>query len=285
MQKTEIKRYIYMTIGIFIAACSIKFLLIPTNISSGGVTGLSIVIYNLTGIPVNIMVFGINIVFLLLALVFLGKEIFFTTLYGSLLFPIFLSILPDIDLTRGDILMAMIAGGATSGVGFGIVFLTGGSTGGTSLPPYFLKKSFGMSLTTGFLLADIVSVGANIFMGDYTNVIYGTIAVVTLKVVADYVETGLTRRKAVYILSDASEEISTFIHTELNRGSTNIQVVTGYMKEEKPMILAVVSSRELFTLKEQIKTLDPYAFILISTVSEVEGRGFTISKDTITKIA
>lgn len=283
MKNETIKRYIFMTIGMFIAGASIKFILIPTGISTGGVSGLSVILQQMTNIPYNVFNLSINLLLLVLAAFMLDKEILYKAIYGSIMFPLIIGFLPEWNLAGTDTLLAMIAGGAISGIGFSIIFLNGGSTGGTSLPPYIFRKYFGMPLTTGFFLADALSIGANLLLGEVKFVLYGTISVIILKITADYIETGITRRKAVYIISEYMDEMTNYIHNELNRGTTDIQAISGYLRKDRPIILTIVANSELNKLREKAEAIDPDVFMMVSSVAEVRGRGFSTEKIKVNK--
>jgi len=274
--KENFKNYIFITIGVFLVALSCNTFVIPLGISAGGVSGVGIILYALFNIPVAAVVYIVNIALLIIAFFFIEREVFFRSIYGSLLFPFCLSIIPSIPLIPDDPLLAIIFGGLIMGIGFGIVFLYGGSTGGTSLIPYFFKKYFHLPMATGFFLCDAVIISLNLLTGSVVAIFYGILCIIISNIVTDYFENGFSKRKSVYIISEKHDKIQVYIHQTINRGTTLLRATGGYSKEPKDVIMAIVSNNELQKIKEYTLSIDAAAFIIIGSVTEVHGQGFTI---------
>ncbi|MGL5042090.1 MAG: YitT family protein [Culicoidibacterales bacterium] len=274
-KKSNIKNMGELIVGALLLAISLKFFIIPTGISAGGASGFATILHSIFGWNISIVVWIINAILLIAAGMLIGRDIVLKSIIGSFIFPVFLAILPNFDITNGDPLLGMICGGALTGVASYLIFSSGGSTGGTSLPPFFLKKYFNISLVTGLTIIDTISVGANLLTGSYTNVFYGIIAIFITKLVADYLETGIQKRKAVHIITEEVEQISSYIHNNIGRGTTQFKALGGYSQNNKTVILTIVNMRELHLIREKILAIDEYAFMIVGSVSEVHGQGFT----------
>ncbi|GBU10768.1 UPF0750 membrane protein YvjA [Erysipelotrichaceae bacterium] len=275
MKKSQLKSLSELVLGTFILALSVNYFIIPSGISAGGATGIATVLAQIFDWDVVIIVWTINISLLLITGIFIGKDVVMKSIVGSILFPLFLTILPRYSAAGDDVLLAMIIGGMLTGVASYFIFTSGGSTGGTSLPPFILRKYFNIPLVTGLTIFDTISVGANILTGNIPAIFYGMIAILMTKLVADYLEVGIKRRKALYIISEVEADILTYIHEEIGRGTTKIEAYGGFSSQNRPIILTIVSIRELHLIREKVLMLDEKAFLFIASVSEVHGEGFT----------
>ncbi len=277
-ERKQVRNMVELILGALVLAMSVKFFIIPTGISAGGVSGLATILYVLFGWSIPIVVWVINFSILLVSGLILGKDIVIKSIVGSIVFPLFLAILPDLDLTGGDHLLGMIIGGMITGIASYLIFSSGGSTGGTSLPPFILKKYFNISLVTGLTIIDGLTLGANIFTGKFTNIFYGLLSIIIMKIVVDYLESGMKKRKSVHIISDEYQAIMKYIHESIGRGTTLLEAKGGYSQKDKPVILTIVSSRELHLIRAKVMEMDSNAFLIIGSVSEVHGYGFTRPK-------
>ena len=276
--KNNYRNYFFISFGVLLVAISCNYFVMSLGISSGGVSGLGLVINHYFPIPISLVVYIVNILLLILAFFLIDKELVYRSIYGSLLFPFFLSLVPVKPLLEQDTLLSMIIGGLIMGTGFGIIFTYGGSTGGTSLVPYFLKKFFHIPLSAGLFLCDAIILGLSILIGGYLGLFYGLICIAISTIVTDYLQNGFSKKKSVYIISNKKEQIQNYIHTQVNRGTTLIKAEGGYSHEPKEMIMAVVSNTELRRIREYILEHDPTAFIIIGSVTEVLGHGFSMQQ-------
>ena len=165
------------------------------------------------------------------------------------------------------------------GFSIGIVIRAGASTGGMDIPPLVLNKKFGLSVSVTMYAFDFTILLLQILFSDKEQVLYGILLVMIYTLVLDKVLLMGQSRTQVKIVSEKYEQINEQIIRRLDRGSTLIHAQTGYCRTELPMILSVVSNRELPRLTQMVNEIDPAAFLVVSAVKEVRGRGFSLNKE------
>ena len=227
-----------------------------------------------------------NVILYLIGVFLLGKKFAFATLLGTFLYPSFMgmysAILGDRTLTDNPVL-AMICGGVLMGVGIGLVVRVGASTGGTDIPPLIFHKFFGLPVSVGMWIIDLSVVLLQAFIMPIETTIYGAVIVVIYSVVIDKVSPIGLKKMQVKIVSKKYREIREMILNKLNRGVTQLFGETGFLKERCNVLLTVVSNRELVRLKDEVQKIDPEAFLTVSVVTEVRGRGFSRDKIALPK--
>jgi len=267
--------YISIGIGVFLMSIALAYFLAPNTIAPGGVTGFAIVIEKTTTIPIYITNLVINIPLFMLGAKILGKETAMKTLYATLLLSLFLKVLPPATLTY-DLLLAAIFGGVLAGIGLGIVFKFGGTTGGTDLAGAILNRKIpGLSLATFMMIIDMFVVAfAGIVERKIETSLYSVISMfVTIKVI-DMILEGIGYLKGFFIITNFPDEISEKLMTDLNRGVTALTGKGMYTKESKDVLLCVVNRSQFSQTKEIVKEVDPKAFIMVTEMYEVFGEGF-----------
>ncbi|MBZ2176030.1 YitT family protein [Schnuerera sp. xch1] len=269
------KSLIGLALGTFLLAVGLALFLEPNTIAPGGVTGFAIVLKQVTNIPVYITNLVINIPLFITGIIILGKNFGWKTLYATVLLSVFLKIIPINEITT-DLLLASIFGGLISGVGLGIVFKVGGTTGGTDLAGSIFNKILpGFSVSTFMMALDlIVVIFAGIVDKRVETALYSVIALfITVKVI-DLILEGMTYVKAFLIISNKPEEISNRIIEDLDRGVTLLRGKGMYTKEERDVLLCVVNRYQFTKTKNIVHEIDPNAFIMVTELSEVLGEGF-----------
>lgn len=267
--------YISIGVGVFLMSIGLAYFLAPNTIAPGGVTGFAIVIEKTTKIPIYITNLVINIPLFILGAKILGKITALKTLYATVLLSIFLKILPPATLTY-DLLLAAIFGGVLAGIGLGIVFKFGGTTGGTDLAGAILNRKFpSFSIATFMMMIDILVVAfAGIVERKIETSLYSVISMfVTIKVI-DMILEGIGYLKGFFIITTKPEEISEKLMNDLQRGVTSLAGKGMYTKEEKDVLLCVVNRSQFSQTKEIVKQVDPKAFIMVTEMYEVFGEGF-----------
>lgn len=262
-------------LGVFLLAVGLVFFLEPNTIAPGGVTGFAIVLKQTTNIPIYITNLAINIPLFIVGLLILGRNFGWKTLYATALLSLFLKIIPAQAVTP-DLLLASIFGGLVSGVGLGIVFKFGGTTGGTDLAGSILNKIFpSLSLSTFMMAIDMLVVAfAGIVDKKVETSLYSVISLfVTVKVI-DLILEGIGYLKGFLIITNKPEEISERIMKDLDRGVTLFRGKGMYTKEEKDVLLCVVNRSQFTKTKEIVNSVDNKAFIMVTEMSEVLGEGF-----------
>lgn len=262
-------------VGVFLLAIGLTFFLEPNTIAPGGVTGFAIVFKKITGIPVYITNLAINVPLFIIGMLILGKNFGWKTLYSTALLSFFLKIIP-IQAVTPDLLLSSIFGGLVTGIGLGIVFKCGGTTGGTDLAGSILNKLFPtLSLSTFMMAIDVIVVAfAGIVDKKVETSLYSVISLfITVKVI-DLILEGIGYLKGFIIITDKPEEISERIMKDLDRGVTLFKGKGMYTKEEKDVLLCVVNRFQFTKTKDIVYEIDKDAFIMVTEMSEVLGEGF-----------
>ncbi|OZV13822.1 hypothetical protein CIW83_02465 [Tissierella sp. P1] len=271
--------YILIGVGALLMAMSLIYFLAPNTIAPGGVTGFAVVIEKTVKVPIYITNLALNIPLFIFGTKILGKETAMKTLYSTILLSLFLKILPPIVLTH-DLLLSSIFGGVLCGIGLGIVFKFGGTTGGTDLAGAILNSKFpSLSTVTFMTMIDLfVVIFAGIVERKIETSLYSIIAMFVIMKVIDMILEGIGYLKGFFIISDKPEEISEKLMTELGRGVTLLKGKGMYSKENKDVLLCVVPRAQFTRVKDMVKEFDPYAFVMVSEMYEVLGEGFTYEK-------
>ncbi len=284
LRSRPVRDIFWMSVGILITAFALDSFLIPNKIAAGGVSGLATVIYYMLRdtlhspvvVPVGVQMLVMNVALLAIGIRARGWRYGAKTLYGAVGLSVAIDAMAPFvrPLATADPLLAVLWGGALSGIGMGIVFRVGGNTGGTDIVAQLLTRR--VSLGTGQLMLAIdavVILAAGLVLGP-TLALYGAIAVFVMGRAIDVVQEGLVTEKAAFVFSRHSGPIGDAILHELGRGATALQGRGMYTGDEREVIFSVVSRRELDALKSIVHALDPEAFVVISDVHEALGEGF-----------
>ena len=268
-------------LGNTIYALAIVMFILPNNMITGGTTGLGIAIHHYLGLPIHIFVFIFNTLMFLLGAVVLGTKFALTTLVSTFYYPIILGVfeqIPSLQSITDDKMLSTICGGLMIGMAIGIVIRCGASTGGMDIPPLVLNKKFGLPVSVMLYVFDFMILILQMLFTNKEEIVYGILLVLIYTVILDKVLLMGSTRTKVEIMSKKYEELNRLIQERLDRGTTLVYTQTGYLKENQPMILTVVSNRELMRLNQLVQEVDPYAFMIIGNVNEVRGRGFSQQK-------
>ena len=263
------------TFGCIIMAFGFNAFYMPNKIAPGGFSGLASVLYALTGFPAGTATFLMCIPLFFVLYKQGGKMSLIKTIYGTFVFSFFLDVF-EMDAVTNDLILATVFGGIMYGVGSGIVFRVGGSTGGTdTLAMLVQKKIPSMNLGVLVLMIDsIVVLIAGIALKNIEIMLYSAIAIYVSSKVIDLVQNGLNYARAFYIFTNDVDALRDKIYEKLDRGITILNAKGGYSKEEKGLILCVVDRPQVPKLKRIIKEVDENAFVILAEVSEVLGEGF-----------
>lgn len=281
LKSRRLRDYVFMTIGIVVTAWGLDAFLIPNKLAAGGVSGLSTVLhYTLLdrglNVPVGVMMLAMNVVLLVVAVSMKGWRYGAKTIYGmvglSLAVDLFAPFTPH--LAANDPLLAVLYGGAITGIGMGLVFKARANTGGTDIVAQLLADRTNFGVGQMMLAADAVVMLAAALAFGPDLALYGAVAVVVMGRVIDLVQQGLSVEKAAYIISDHSEPIAEAILNELGRGATGLSGRGLYSGSEREIIFTVVSRKEIDALKALVHAADPGAFMIISDIHEALGEGF-----------
>ncbi len=273
----EAKSYCILTIAVCISGIGWAGFLIPSDIVGGGITGLSSTFYFLWGWNVGITSLVINIFLIVLAIKFLGLSYGVKTIYCIVVFSALLSVLTQhfTEPVVSDIFMATLTGASLAGIGTGLLFINGGSTGGTEIIAMVINKYKNISLGRLLLMFDIVIISTSyIVFQDIEKIMYGLITMTIMTYCVDMVITGNKQTVQLFIISEKHEELADKILTIGNKGVTIIDGVGGYTREHRKILMVISRKRTSSILFKLIKDIDPKAFVTMGSVSGVYGQGF-----------
>ena len=280
--KSMMKTLPVILLGNLLYAIGVAFFILPSGLIVGGTTGIALVLNEVFGITVSGFVSIFNIVMFLLGLLILGKTFAATTLVSSFAYPFFLGCLQklagDFVLTE-DLLLCALFGGLCIGVAIAMILRLGASTGGMDIPPLILKQLFGIPVSISFYAFDVIILLAQVFFFEKEHVLYGILLSIIYTLTMDKVMALGDSRYQLEIVSEKHEEIRQAIIAELDRTVTLLYGKSGYRNVEIDVLLCVIAPRELHKTERLIKEIDPLAFIVLSRVNKVSGRGFTAEKE------
>lgn len=261
---------------------AVALFLEPAGLITGGATGIALAIGRLTGLSVSGLLLFINLAMLVWGWVVLGRAFALNTLASSVLSPAFLALFEGMANGRvltEDIFLCTVFAGLGIGVALGIVIRSGASTGGLDIPPLVLNKWFKLPVSATMLAFDIMVLLMQAVFSPMPQVLYGIVMVLIHTVVMDKMLMMGASRTEVKIISSQSDTICAAILEQLDRGVTILHGEGGYTHESSAVLLSIVSNRELPRLEKLAHSIDPTCFLIVSHVTEVSGRGFSMDKD------
>ncbi len=267
--------------GNFLYAMTVTLFLLPSGLVTGGTTGIALTVNHYWGIPVSGFVLAFNIVMLVVGWLVLGKAFAATTLASTFLYPVSLElcewIFGDLVLT-GDLLLCTVFTGLGIGAALGIVIRAGASTGGMDIPPLVLKKTAQIPVSVSMYAFDVCILLSQAMFRPAENILYGILLIFIYTMVLDKMLMLGSTKTELKIVSDKSEEITAAILKDVDRGVTLLTAEGGYLHKETQVVLSVISNRELIKVEKLVRKIDPECFMVVSRVSEVRGRGFSMKK-------
>ncbi len=274
----KIKSFIFMNVGLLIFVFSWTAFLIPHQIAGGGVSGLAAILSYATGISVSYYYLGINAILIAIGVAIIGKGFGFKTIYCILAATVLFRVMPLIPWvsTIDEKLLNALIGGTLSGIGIGIIFLQGGSTGGTDIIALVVAKYRETSPGRVFFFSDLIIIGSIILLPGKVlqDVIYGYIVMVSFSYVIDMVLTGNKQSVQILVFSSKYADIADRVNSELRRGVTALSSTGWFTKSEGKVLVIIARKSQLPEISRVIKETDSAAFISVTTVMSVYGEGF-----------
>ncbi|NLY21308.1 MAG: YitT family protein [Tissierellia bacterium] len=260
---------IFMTIGI-------NMFYLPMEILAAGVGGIGMILEYQLGIPTGVTMFLLNVPLFILAYFKLSKEFTFYTMLSSVLFSIGLIITRPYSniLQMDDMLLAAIFGGVFSGIGGGLLFRFGTSSGGLDILATFFKKAYNINVGSMLMAVNVVIVAIGAFSFGIEKAMYTVISLFVTYKIVDRIQLGFGEKKHIFIMTKHHEIIAQEIMDKVIRGVTFLDGQGAYSKDKMKIVYTVVNTRQIVKIKEIIKEHDPSAFMSISEVTEVKGEGF-----------
>ena len=279
--------YFLMSVGTLVFVMAWTSFLIPNELASGGLTGLSTILdYATNGvIPMDFTYALLNIILLVAGFLFLGRSFGFKTIYvialSSFLFWLLPKYFPGLEVRDPDLtkLMVSLIGGAMEAVGIGLILLRGGSTGGTDIVAMILNKYWPISPGKVYLYSDIFIVASLLLIpeeqgGGLVNMIYAYVVMLTFSFGVDYVLLGNKSSVQLLVFSKKYKEIADHIIYDVERGVTALQSVGWYSQQDSKVLLIILRKYEMSEVINEIKRIDKDAFVSVSSANSVYGEGF-----------
>lgn len=276
-----IKEIVLIILGTSIYAFGLVYLNIANQLAEGGVSGITLILKALFGIDPAYSTLFINIPLILLGGKILGKRSLTYTVLGTLSLSFFLWIWQRVPLQvnlQHDLLIVSLLAGLVAGVGSGLVYRMGGTTGGSDIIARILEKNYGISMGRSLFALDVIVLLVSLSYIDLKRMMYTLIVSYVFSRVIDSILDGGYAAKGILVVSNKNEEIAPLLMAGLERGITFLSGEGGFSGQSKKIIYIVVSSSELTEVKRIIHEIDEKAFVSVINVHEVEGEGFTYLK-------
>lgn len=276
MKNTEtLREYGLITAGSVLIAAAVGFFMVPGDLVLGSVAGLAMVLSQMLPLRVATLNMILNILFLLLGFIFMGRSFGAKTVYASVLYPALVwgidMVLPDLASMTGDTWLDLLCFIFLVSAGQAILFHVNASSGGLDVPAKILNKYFHIDIGKAVTVCGLVTVVSSVLVYDLRTMIVGILGTYLNGVVVDEFVSGFSRKKRVCILSDRHEEIKEYILHKLSRGVTVYQAVGGFEGKERPELVTILTKTEYAQLMAYVRRTDPDAFLTVTAVSEVAG--------------
>ena len=280
----QLLSYAMVVLGAGIYAAGFQYFLYANSIPAGGLTGVSMILNYLIGLPVGVMVIVMNIPLFIIAWRRFGFRFILLSLIGMVMASVFIDLFAALPLAITERPgLAAVYGGLVEGFGLGVVYRAGGSTGGTDVIAKLLRRNHQyINLGTFVLALDVIVITLfAIVFKKYESALYAVIAMYVEAQVIDLVLYGTVKSKVCYLITDKSEEMRQAITDRLHRGVTYLHGTGAWSGKEKNVILCVIRQQQIVELKKLVMEVDENAFLIVSDTREVFGEGFTyIGEDT-----
>ena len=277
-KRSKFKDFLVMTLGSLLVAFGVYFFKIPNGFATGGVTGIGTILAKITPISAGIWIWGLNIVLLIIAYIFLGrgngiKTVYCSMFYSAVTYLLEIVVPLDAPLTNQPLLELVYAMLLTS-IGAAMIFNVDASSGGTDIAALILKKYTSIDVGKALLVVDFLVASSSFIIFNVQTGLFSLLGLFSKAFIVDGVIENLNVCKYFIVITEKREEISRYIIENLHHGVT-ASVVTGeFTNEEKVMLHTVCKRIEAVRLRKEIKNIDPHAFVIITSSSEIIGRGF-----------
>ncbi|ADH99614.1 YitT family protein [Salisediminibacterium selenitireducens] len=282
MKPSITRNLFWITLGTALIAFGLVYFNIENNLADGGFTGITLILYFSLQFDPAYSNLLLNIPLFIIGYKILGKVAFSYTVFGTLSLSLFLWIFQrykflDLPL-HDDLMLAALFSGISVGTGLGLVFRSGGTTGGVDIIAKLGFKYMGWSIGRTMFIFDAAVITSSLFYLNYRQAMYTLVAVFIAAKVIDFIQQGAYSGKAAIIVSDQSHKIAKAIMTEMDRGATILNGQGTFTGENKDVLYCVVAHNEMIKLKNVITKVDPHAFVSMTDAQDVMGEGFTLDE-------
>ena len=274
--KEAVVSYLLITLGSLVYALGQLYFIKPLHIPMGGVSGLALVANFLWSLPIGVVTIVLNIPLLFLGWKNMGREFFTKTAFAILVSSVFIDLLePLLPAFDGEMLIAALYGGIVMGVGYGLIFRAGGTTGGVDIIAKWINRQKDIPIGTTNLIANaVVIVGSALIYGNLDSALYAMVTSYLTSMVIDKMVYGMDAQKSAMIITSKPKEVAGAVMEELHRGCTGMDATGMYTGDRRTVLICAVRRHETGTLKKLILEKDENAFMMISNISEVFGHNF-----------
>ena len=271
----------FITVGAVIAAFALEEFLVPFTVLDGGIVGVSMIISQLSGLPLGILTIVLNIPFVLLGFKRLGMRFLVKAIYAMVIFSVFLSVFKDMKEVTDKEILVVAFGGVLLGIGVGLILRYGGCLDGTEIVAMFLSKNTEFSVGQIVLFFNIIIYGVAGFLFGPDRALYSLLTYFVTSKVIDIVENGMEQGKSVMIITDHGKDIADAIYTQLGRTCTQMEGKGMVSNGKKTVLYCVITRVEVPAIKKIINDADVSAFMTISDVSEIVGNHIKRKKSAV----
>ena len=274
-KKKLVSRYLILIISLFISACYFNLLQLPSQIVTGGSTGVAIILNSYFGLEPSSIIFIISLVLLIVGFIFLGIEKTSGAVVSTIVYPTFVKLTANIStyitVDLSDKILIALFLGLLSGITTGMVYKVGFSNGGFSIISEIISKYKKISISNVSFIINLIIVIAGGASFGWTMVMYAVIVLYIYSIVLDRVLIGVSRNKALYIITSEEDTIRDYIMNSLKHGVTIFDVKGGFLEKKRKVLMTVIPNKEYFRLKEGIKEIDKDAFFIVTDAYQVYG--------------
>ena len=279
----KLKNIFFILVGSAIFSFGIVHFNMQNNLAEGGFTGITLLLFFVFSWDPAITNLILNIPLFFIGWKLLGKSVFLYTIIGTVGVSIFLAIFQKYQIAMPlyeDLFLAALFAGVFIGIGLGIIFRFGGTTGGVDIIARLGQKYFGWTMGRTMFIFDfcVITISLITYL-NYREAMYTLVVVFIGARVIDFMQEGAYAARGAMIISDKNDEISTKILIEMDRGVTVLKAMGSFTKKERNVLYCVVAKNEIVRLKSVISTVDPHAFVSVTVVHDVLGEGFTLDEN------
>ena len=273
-KKDKLQRWASFMAGVLIVALAFNIFILPNDIVFG-VGGIAVILKKLYGTDPSLVIFIGSLILLIMSFFLMGKEKTANSIVGSFMYPLFVKatewIVSYVDLGSTEPFLIAVFGAAISGFGFGLIFKSGFTTGGTDILNQIVAKYFKMSIGNAMFFTDGLIIFTSLFFFGWQKFMYSVVSICVISIITDKVILGISQSKAFYIITDHETAVKKYVMQHLSHGVTVIEARGGFTGNMQKMIMCIIPTKEYFKVKEGIQNIDPNAFFLVTDAYEVSG--------------
>lgn len=272
--RTRLVRYAQFLLGILLVSVAFNIFLLPNNIVYG-VSGIGVILKKTIGLDPSLVILMGSVLLLLLSLFVLGKDKTKNTVIGSLLYPVFVKLteglISYIDLGNTETIVLILFGAVITGLGLGLIFKSGFTTGGTDILNQIVSEKAKVSIGKAMFFTDGLIIFSSLFVFGFEKFIYSILSMYIISIMTDKVILGISQSKCFYIITEHDDKIKEFILNYLSHGVTILDAKGGYTGNKQKVIMCIIPTKDYFKAKEGIHAIDKDAFFLVTDSYEVYG--------------